>query len=387
MRIAAATVYALQVPFVEAFRHSAHARRSCDSVVVRVIDEDGVVGFGEGAPRRYLSGETPESVVEHLVLEVWPRIVATELPDPVVEGLACLDEVIPEVATGGVIAPNAARCAMELALIDCALRSRGTSLGALLPSLRSSISYSGVITAGDPDLAARRAGQMKLIGLEDVKLKVGIGEDVERLRAVREAIGPEVSLRLDANGAWDLDEALAFADAVVGFGIAALEQPLPRHAIADLAVLRKASEIPLVADESLVTLEDAELLLGSEAVDVFNVRISKCGGLHRSAEVIRLADEAGVAVQLGSHVGETAVLSAAGRHAAAWAPRLSFAEGSYGTLLLAEDVSVDPVHFGHRGRAALLSGPGLGIEVVEERLRRYASQVVELAPAPAPVRR
>ncbi|MDP9418947.1 MAG: enolase [Actinomycetota bacterium] len=381
MRIVAATVYALEIPFVEAFRHSAHARRACDSVVLQVVDEGGFVGFGEGAPRPYVTGETPESVIENLVGELWPRIVRIDLPDPVTEGLAFLDEVIPEVAPGGAIAANAARCALELALVDCALRSRGTSLGALVPPRRRSISYSGVVTATDPALAARRASQMKLIGLEDVKLKVGIGEDMERVRAVREAIGPEVSLRLDANGGWDLAEALDFVDAVAEFGIAALEQPLPRHAVADLAELRKASEIPLVADESLVTLEDAEHLLAADAVDVFNVRISKCGGLHRSTRIAGLADEAGVAVQLGCHVGETAILSAAGRHLAAWAPRLSFAEGSYGTLLLVEDVSVEPVHFGHRGQARLLSRPGLGIEVIEERLRRYAGRVVELAPA------
>ena len=378
MRISAGTVYALDIPFVEAFRHSAHARRACDSVILRVVDEDGVVGFGEGAPRPYVTGETPQSVVEHLVTELWPRLVGADLPDPAAEGLAALDEVIPETALGGVIAPNAARCALELALVDCGLRSRGTSLGALLRPRQQSISYSGVISAAEPELAARRARQMKLIGLEDVKVKVGIGQDLERVRAVREAVGPEVSLRLDANGAWSLDEALAFSDAVVVFGIASLEQPLPRHAVADLSVLRKASGIPLVADESLVTLEDAERLLDAEAVDVFNVRISKCGGVHRSTQIICLADEAGVAVQLGSQVGETAVLSSAGRHVAAWTPRLSCAEGSYGTLLLAEDVSVDPLHFGHGGRAPLLIGPGLGTKVVEERLRRYAGQVVEL---------
>jgi muconate cycloisomerase len=322
VRIAAATVYALEVPFVEAFRHSAHDRRACDSVVVRVVDEDGCVGFGEGAPRPYVTGETPESVIEHLV-ELWPRIVGVDLPEAAAEGLAFLDEVIPEVAPGSVMAANAARCALELALVDCALRSQGASLGALLPPRRRSISYSGVVTATDPALAARRAGQMKLIGLEDVKLKVGIGEDLERVRAVREAIGPEMSLRLDANGAWDLDEALNFVQAVAELGIAALEQPLPRRAVADLVELRKASEIPLVADESLVTLDHAERLLAAEAVDVFNIRISKCGGLHRSTRIIRLADEAGVVVQLGCHVGETAVLSAAGRHLAAWAPRLS----------------------------------------------------------------
>ena len=378
MRITSGTVYALDIPFVEAFRHSAHARRACDSVILRVVDEDGFVGFGEAAPRPYVTGETPQSVVEHLVTELWPSLVGADLPEPVAEGLAALDEVIPETALRGVIAPNAARCALELALVDCGLRSRGTSLGALVPPRRQSISYSGVISAAEPELAARRARQMKLIGLEDVKVKVGIGQDLERVRAVREAVGPEVSLRLDANGAWNLDEALAFADAVVVFGIAALEQPLPRHAVADLSVLREASRIPLVADESLVTLEDAERLLDADAVDMFNVRISKCGGVHRSTRIICLADEAGVAVQLGSQVGETAVLSAAGRHVAAWTPRLSCSEGSYGTLLLAEDVSVDPLHFGHRGRARLLMGPGLGTEVVEERLRRYAEQVVEL---------
>ena len=378
MRITAGTVYAVNIPFVEDFRHSAHARCACDSVLVRVVDEDGFVGFGEGAPRPYVTGETPQSVVEHLVGELWPKIVGADLPDPVAEGLADLDEMIPETPIAGAIAPNAARCALELALVDCALRSDGTSLGALLPPRRQSISYSGVISAAEPELAARRARQMKLIGLEDVKVKVGIGQDVERVRSVREAVGSEVSLRLDANGAWGLDEALAFADAVVEFGIGALEQPLPRHAVADLSVLRKASGIPLVADESLVTLEDADRLLDAEAVDVFNVRISKCGGIHPSTQIIRLAEEAGVAVQLGSQVGETAVLSAAGRHVAAWTERLSCAEGSFGTLLLAEDVSVDPVHFGHRGRAGLLTGPGSGIEVVEERLRRYARRVVDL---------
>jgi len=382
VRITSGAVYALDIPFVEAFRHRAHARRTCDSVVLRVVDENGITGFGEGAPRPYVTGETPDSLVEHLVGQMWPSIRGTEIPDPVIDGLASLDEVIPQAAPPGVIAANAARCTLELALVDCGLRARGLSLGSVLPPVRASISYSGVITAGDPEVAARRAGQMRLIGLDDVKLKVGIGDDLARVRAVREVIGPDASLRLDANGAWDLDGASHFVEALDGLGIAALEQPLPRRALADLATLRKATEIPLVADESLITMGDAQRLLDAGAVDVFNVRISKCGGLHQSTRIVRLAADAGVAVQLGAQVGETAVLSAAGRHVAAWSPQLSFAEGSFGTLLLAEDVSRQPVRFGHRGRAAPLAGPGLGVEVVEERLRRYARRVVELGDLP-----
>jgi len=110
------------------------------------------------------------------------------------------------------------------------------------------------------------------------------------------------------------------------------------------------------------------------------VRISKCGGLSRSLRIAGRAAAAGIGVQVGSQVGETAILSAAGRHLAAHLEQVAFVEGSYGTLLLTEDVSADPVRFGHRGEAALLSGAGLGARVLEDRLRKYARAVVELAP-------
>lgn len=380
MKLVAATVYALDIPFVESFTHSAQVRRSCDSVVVRVRNEDGAVGFGEGAARPYVTGETPDSMVEHVARDLWPRMLATELPNFVDDGLTAVDAIIPKMTLPGVIAPNAARCALELATLDCVLGSSGASVAALLPPRRPALTYGGVISAGDAEAAAGRARQMKAVGLEHIKLKVGTGPDVERVRAVREALGPDVSLRLDANGAWNLQQAVDFLDAVAPFGIAAVEQPLPRAALGDLKALRQAVAIPVMADESLVTVEDAEILLAAEAADIFNIRVSKCGGLYRSSEIARLAAEAGIGIQVGSQVGETAILSAAGRHLAAWAPEVAFVEGSYGTLLLAEDVSFEPVRFGRRGRAAILPGPGLGITVVEDRLRRYARRVVELSP-------
>ncbi|MGI8759580.1 MAG: mandelate racemase/muconate lactonizing enzyme family protein [Acidimicrobiales bacterium] len=378
MKLISATVYALHIPFVESFRHSAHLRHGSDSVVVRVVNEDGVAGFGEGVGRPYVTGETPSIMVEHLARDLWPELAGVELPDPVEDALAAVDAVLGEVTLPGVIAPNASRCAIELAALDCVLRTSGASLAELLPPRRTTVVYSGVVTAGSVDAAVRRARQMKLVGLSDLKLKAGLGNDVERVRAVREAVGPEVSLRLDANGAWDLDEALQVLNDVAPFAIAAVEQPLPRGALGDLKALRRASPIPVMADESLVTLEDAEVLVAEEAVDLFNVRISKCGGIRRSREIARLASSAGVGVQVGSQVGETAILSAAGRHLAAWLPDVAFVEGSYGTLLLTEDVSVEPVRFGHGGRAPPLPGPGLGVEVVETRLRRYSEHVVEL---------
>lgn len=386
MRLVAATLYALDIPFVESFKHSTKERSASDSVVVQVRDEAGSEGFGEGCPRPYVTGETVEGVLQHIAEDLWPAIAERELP-PLAEGafLSLVDELIPRREIPGVLSDNASRAALELAIVDCVLRREGVSLRRLLPALRSRVAYSGVITAGSPEKAAQQARQMKVVGLTQVKVKVGLDDDVARVAAVRQALGPDVSIRVDANGAWTRPQAVAALAALAPFGISAAEQPLARGPVSELRALRQESPVPLMADESLVTLEDAEELISAQAVDYFNIRLSKCGGLHRCRQLAARAAEAGVRIQIGSQVGETAILSAAGRHLTASLPEVDFVEGSYGTLLLAEDVSSDAVRFGHRGEAAVLTGPGLGVRVLAERLRKYARRTVELPLGGAPL--
>jgi muconate cycloisomerase len=380
MKLVAGTVYALGIPFVEAFRHSAQERRWSDSVVVRVRDDTGTEGFGEGAARPYVTGETVEAMVEHLRRDLWPEVAERELPELAGDdGLRALELFIPDKRTPGIVANHASRAALELAILDCALRSGRRSIAELLPPRRPKVVYSGIITAGSLDGALQHARQMKLVGLQHIKLKVGFEDDVARVRAVREVLGPGASLRVDANGAWTVDQALEALRALAPFDIAVAEQPLPRGPIAELRRLKDASPVPVMVDESLVTLDDAEALIAGHAVDYFNIRVSKCGGLARSREIAARAATAGVRLQVGSQVGETAILSAAGRHLAAALPEISFVEGSFGTLLLTEDVSAESVRFGHRGEAPILTGPGLGVNVLEERLRRYAQAIHELA--------
>jgi muconate cycloisomerase len=376
MQLVAAIAYALRIPFVESFGHSASERRWSDSVVVQVRDESGVEGYGEGAPRPYVTGETVETMLDHLAHELWPRVADRELPPA--EDLATLAAVLPETALASALAPHASRAALELAVLDCALRRAGRSLSTLLPPRRTRVTYSGVITSGPLAGAARHARQMRAIGLRAVKLKVGFDDDVARVTAVREALGPDVSLRLDANGAWSFGRGVEVLNAVAHLDIAAVEQPLARGPVEDLARLRRATPVPIMVDESLVTREDADALIAARAADFFNVRVSKCGGLARSLALAGAATAAGLQIQVGSQVGETAILSAAGRHLAAALPAVAFVEGSFGTLLLTEDVSVESVQFGHRGEAPALTGPGLGIRVVEERLRRRAVEVHDL---------
>jgi len=379
MRLVGGTVYALQVPFVESFRHSAGARVWSDSVVVRVEDEAGTEGFGEGVPRPYVTGETVEVMLEYLGHHLWPNVADRELPGTWDEtDLTAIDALILEKPIPGVVADHASRAALGLAMIDCVLRRQRMAIGRLLPPRRRHVVYSGVITAGTLNKALQHARQMKLIGLEQVKVKVGFEDDVARIRAIRDVLGPEVSLRVDANGAWTVERAVAVLNAVAPLDIAAVEQPLPRGRVTELKRLREASPVPVMVDESLVTLADAEALIAEQAADYFNVRVSKCGGLTRSVEIARRAAAAGIRVQVGSQVGETAILSAAGRHLAASLEEVTFVEGSYGSLLLTEDVSADAVRFGHRGVAPILTGPGLGVRILEDRLRKYSQAVVEL---------
>jgi muconate cycloisomerase len=384
MRIDGATIFCLRIPFVEAFRHSTSLRSFSDSIVVRVRAEDGTVGYGEGVARRYVTGETVESMVSHIVNRLWPAVADADYSeisrseDPLT-ALSSINESLPEDTGDGVIAWHGARTAIELALIDCLLRSKSLSLGKILPAKRTSVTYSGVITAGSIEAAVRHARYFKLFGLKYLKIKIDTTNPVERVAAIRRAVGSRISLRVDANGAYDAVTAAKILSALHEFGVDAAEQPIKRGLPAELAQLRTSSPIPIVADESLVTLEDARALVDARACDCFNLRLSKCGGIFRTLQIARLGRSAGLRVQLGSHVGETAILSAAGRHVAAHLEHVDFVEGSYGSLLLAEDISRDSVVFGHAGVAPLLCGPGLGIKVCEEVVRNYARNVISLS--------
>jgi len=383
MRITEARIFGLRIPFVETFSHSASARARSDSVVVRVTAENGTVGYGEGVARPYVTGETVESFVSCVVNELWPAVASadyaqiTRSPDPF-SALSSISESLPDHSANGVIAGHGARTAVELALIDCLLRSERLSLGEILPPKRPAVIYSGVITSGSIDAAVRHARYFKLFGIKHIKIKIDAANPVERVAAIRRAVGPDVSLRVDANGAFEPVTASGVLSSLGELGVAVAEQPIPRGDPAELARLSSESPIPIMADESLVTLADARALTATRACEYFNLRLSKCGGIIRTLQMARLAENAGLRVQLGSHVGETAILSAAGRHVAAYIDQVEFVEGSYGKLLLAEDISRDSIVFGHGGAAPLLRGPGLGIRVREEVLRKYAHNIITL---------
>lgn len=379
MRVKAATLFGLEIPLAQRFVHGSHARAVSDALVLRLVMEDGTVGYGEGLPRPYVTGETTDSVRRRLRDVIWPVLSGEEFETPTPAQLlrtvgAALPPTTPSAAErqAGVVAHNVARCLVELALLDALAKAGQQSLSEALPPHATQLTYSGVIGMVDVAASARQAEQMAAMGLTDCKIKVGDEASVERVAAVRRVLGAKASIRVDANGVWDLDRAVEQISALASLGIDACEEPLGRERRGDLAVLASRVDVPILLDESLVTVEDAVELGAIDGKLQLNLRVSKCGGLEPCLELADIARDTNMAFVIGCQVGETSILSAAGRHLAAHLDDHRHLEGSFGTLLLVEDIASPSLAFGAGGRAELLEGIGLGVHVVDEQIERFA---------------
>ena len=381
-RIASLEVFPLHIPFNRAFVHSKTSRSTSDSVVVRLTGSDGLRGYGEGLPRAYVTGEDVAGVVETLGGRIGPEVMKLEFGSGMgaVEQIGSFVKEWTERLSKGtdVVAWNATMCALELALLDWAFRRSEESIASWLGPVRGHVMYTGLIDATDPHIARATAERYIQAGFTNLKVKVGVEGDVERVKAVRDVAGEDVEIRVDANGAWSGNEAVSALNQLRIFDITAVEQPVAASDLEGMRRVRQETGLNVIVDESLVTFDDAVNLIREQACDVFNVRVSKCGGLLSSLRIAELGLEAGVKVQVGAQVGETSLLSAAGRHLAAHLPEVEYVEGSFGTHLLSEDITRDPVMFGYEGRGSLVMGTGLGVEVDDDTLERLADDIVKV---------
>jgi len=387
---------------MRSFEHAAATRNQAEAVVVRAVFSDGVVGWGETLPRPYVTGETLESVVADLEGLIWPALAEADFSGVESEVAAALAGIPTAGPDGRCI--NAAACAAELACVDAHLRRRGLTSPAGLLAAAADLSghphrpeghlplgggwiaarVTGVLGSADAGKTARRLRLMWWYGLRDFKLKLGLGAaaDAANLAAVRARLAGALAagrctLRVDVNGGWTAQETPARVADLAAMGICAVEQPVFCGA-GELVELARRCELPLIADESLLTDRDAEALLAEPGKLWWNVRISKNGGLLRAGRLAARA-AAGSTVVLGCMVGESGVLSAAQRRLLqAVGPGVRFVEGNYGRLLLAGDIVRRSPRFGYGGRLGVLGGAGLGVEVDPARLERWGRRVATL---------
>jgi muconate cycloisomerase len=362
-------IWHLKLGFQSPIKHNLATHEGSDNLVLRVTTADGITGFGEGVPRVFVTGEVLSHSLSFLREVLTPAILAGDFPSPqaLVKGLANLYQ------HAQAQRHPAAFCALETALLDAAGRTWDMPVTELIgPKLRTSLEYSAVIPLMSPEQMRHLFHLVKMNHMRFVKLKVGTDDDLSTLRLARDELGDDVDIRVDANSAWTPSEAIARLKEMQPYRISAVEQPVAKADFAGLKQVSEAVPIPVIADESLCNEDDARRLIDLKACRIFNIRLSKCGGPGAATRIRQMAEAAGILCQLGCHVGETSILSAAGRQFALTVPHLSYVEGSFSPYLLVRDVVSQPVSFNGGGMADELPGPGLGIEVLLTALNELA---------------
>lgn len=346
------SLFRLQVPLREPFVISLGPIESVQNVVVRIDTQQGLTGWGECSPYPTINGETMETglvVGRHLAKALKGRN-ALDLQDCV----ATMDRII--------WANSSIKSAFDMALHDLAAQAAGLPLYRLLGGNRKNDHYTDMtVSIGTPEKMARDALRFKTQGFTVIKVKLGGGPatDVERIKAIRQAVGPDLPLRIDANQGWpDAITALKVLQQLAPFGIQHCEEPIPRWLYQHLPALSAASPIPIMADESICDHHDAQRLIDLNACPLFNIKLGKSGGLYKAKKIIVLAEKAGISMQVGGFMESRLGMTAAA-HLALSSHRICYCDFDT-PLMFTEDPVQGGIRYGERGKIELPDNPGLG---------------------------
>jgi L-alanine-DL-glutamate epimerase-like enolase superfamily enzyme len=351
---------------VKPVRMSFEEVRAANNVLVRLEMLDGVVGWGEAASAPAMTGETRDGMVAAI------RQLA-----PVLEGLPA-DDIAAAMERAGryLYGNNAAKSAIEMALHDALGKARGTPACELLGGRRRSrIPLLRLIGTGKGAAAdVEEALELRAEGCVAFKVKVGVGdplEDAARTRKVCSALGDGgLLVCADANQGWNAEQAATYVRAVADTTLAFFEQPVPAEDLDGMARVARASRIRIGADEGLHSIEDLRRHHAAGAAHGGSLKTIKLGGMQPVINAARLCEALGMKVNLACKMAETGIAAAAMLHVAAAAPAIDWGV-SLTSPYLADDVLKRPLDIA-AGHAEVPRGPGLGIEVDEAKVRRYA---------------
>lgn len=341
---------------------------SSDYVFVALECSDGTVGWGEATVVPIWSGETQAGAMS-LICDVFGPLLRGHDPFDV--------EAIMQQIDAAVIDNIFTKAAVEMALFDAMGKCVGMPVYKLLGGKANPhpIPIKFSIGARSPEDAARIAADKVAEGFRAIKVKVGTGieRDIERVRLVRDAIGPDILLNLDVNGGWGVKESIRAIPRFYEFDVEYVEQPTTRFDIDGLAQVRKAVEIPIMADESVFTVEQAMQVIRKDAADIISVYPGKNGGLLKSRLICKMAESAGIACHIGSNLEWDIATSAMIQLAVCTANIKSqqFPVDILGPLYYETRLTSSPVRL-EGGFAYLPSGAGLGLQIDEQSIRELS---------------
>ena len=374
MKIARLETRIVEIPVKSPYVFSHGVLKAFSNVLVWIHTDEGVVGVGESSfvPGGGVSEETPEStkpMIDHYLSPV----VIGEDPFDIERIHRRMDAVVPRNLI--------AKCGIDLALWDVMGKAVGQPACKLLGgTVDPKIHCTYTLSIDRPEKMAEQASFRKNQGYKTLVVKIGREPqaDIERLRLVREAVGDEVNLRLDANEAYWPDQAIGIIRRMEKYHPEFVEEPVKRWDLDGMARVARAVGIPISSDESNTSLESVMQIIQKAAAGIINIKISKNGGLYRSKKIAALAEAAGIPCIVGGantyEVGRQAC-----RHFAVSTAQAQMGMGSEGCAPASQskmdDVTMNVMTYDDvtrgQGFVGLLPGPGLGVELDEEKIQKY----------------
>ncbi len=367
MRITKIEFYRAAMPMKAPFKVAIGVTSVSQSLFVRVHTDAGHVGVGEGNIFTPVTGETTDSVWA-MAQGVARTLIGTDPLD--IEGRARqMRKLFPNNTT--------LRSALEIALWDILGKAAQMPLFAVLGGRQRAIVTDNTVGLEMPAAMAERALRFKERGFKALKVKLGtdLAIDLERIRLIREAVGPDLPIRIDANQGWSRTVARKALAALAAFNPELVEQPVARGDVEGLAELRHTSTIPIMADESLFDEHDALRLVAAGACDYFNIKLAKAAGIWTALKINAIGEAAHIPCMVGCMTDAGIAITAA-VHLASARENIVFAD-----LDGADMLAVDPVaggfSYGAGGELFPAATPGLGVEIDAAYLAGLPHQAVE----------
>ncbi|RCW45750.1 muconate cycloisomerase [Halopolyspora algeriensis] len=336
-------------------------------VIARVRTADGIEGIGEsttpGGP--WWGGESVETIKATIDTYLAPELIGQQA-----SRIDLLLERMDRIAADN----QFAKACVEMALFDAWGKALGVPVHDLLGGLfRESIPVTWALSADDADIVIGEAEEkLTAEGHRSFKLKAGAQrpeEDVSRILSVAKALGDRASVRVDFNAAWDANTAARWLPKLESGGIDLIEQPIPGWNIEAMGRLAAQLTIPIMADESVRSVQDAYTVCRYAAGDIFSLKVNKLGGLSRTKKTAAVAESMGIPCHGGTSI-ESSIGTAAAAHVYGALPNVTFGSELFGPKLLADDLTEESLVY-DKGELQVPDGPGLGVRLDEVKLAEY----------------
>lgn len=357
----------LNIPYKEPFVISLGVINSATNVVIKIHTKSGLVGIGECAPFVYIVGETQETVFE--LSKQIAKLLKGKDPFAIEDRLLEIDRAVEGNYT--------MKSAFDMALYDLLAKQARLPLYKLLGGSNLRDIYTDMtISIGTPEKMAKDALGFKKDGFPAIKAKLGTTtkDDVARIKAIREAVGNDYPIRIDANQGWDTVTAINTLKALEKYNIEHCEEPIPKWNNTELVKVKENSPISIMADESVFDHHDAFRLASMGACDYFNIKFSKSGGINNALKIIAIAEASGIKCQVGCMSETRYALTALMHFVVARKNIVHYDIDS--SLMLAEDPVIGGIQYKGNGQWVLDDTIGIGADFKEDFLSKMESVTV-----------